>query len=119
MAGFTDSGLDDQVNGIASAATRISFHTADPGTTGASEISGSRPATTWGAAEAHTGPPAGRKRVGSQVSQSVGAGVTVTHWGLWTAATGGTFKYGGPLPAPEAFGSAGTIQHTPTLIVTN
>ena len=32
--GYNDSGLDDQVNGIASAAARISFHTADPGSPG-------------------------------------------------------------------------------------
>lgn len=116
---YTDSGLDDQVNGIAAAATRISFHTGDPGSTGASEVSGTgRPATTWAAASASSS-PVGRKRDGSQVSAPIPAGTTVTHWGLWTAASGGTFKYGGALDAPEAFGSAGTIQHTPTLIVTN
>lgn len=119
MSGYTDSGLDDAVNGIASAATRISFHTADPGSSGASEVTGSRPATTWAAASAYAGPPAGRQRVGSQVSQSIPAGTTVTHWGLWTAASGGTFKYGGALPASETFGSAGQIQLTPTIVTTN
>lgn len=119
MAGFTDAGLDAAVNGIASAGTRISFHTADPGTTGAGEVSGTgRPATTWAAASASSS-PVGRQRVGSQVSAPIGAAVTVTHWGLWTAASGGTFLYGGALPAAETFGSAGTLQHTPTLVVTN
>lgn len=118
MAGYTDAGLDAQLGGIASAATRISFHTADPGTTGTSEVSGTgRPATTWGAAAA--GSPSGRKRDGSQVSAPIPGGTTVTHWGLWTAASGGTFEYGGALDAPETFGSAGTIQHTPTLQIAN
>ena len=116
---YSDSGLDDQVNGIASAATRVSFHASDPGSTGAGEISGTgRPATTWAAASASTS-PVGRQRVGSQVSAPIPASTTVTHWGLWTAASGGTFKYGGALPAPEAFGSAGTINFTPTLVITN
>lgn len=119
MAGYTDSALDDMLGGIAAAAQRISFHTADPGTTGASEVSGTgRPATTWAAAaaDAVTG---GRKRDGSEVSAPIPGGTTVTHWGLWTAASGGTFKYGGALDAPETFGSAGTIEHTPTLVVDN
>ncbi len=121
MAGYTDSSLDDALNGQAAAATRISFHTADPGTTGANEVAGSRPATTWGAAEATAAPDPvpGRRRVGSQVTQTIPAGATVTHWGLWTAATAGTFKGGWPLDAPEAFGSQGQIQHTPRLIQTN
>lgn len=116
---YTDAGLDAAVNGIAAAGTRISFHTADPGTTGVSEVSGTgRPATTWAAATASSS-PVGRQRVGSQVSAPIPAGTTVTHWGVFSAATGGTFLYGGALPAPETFGSAGTIQHTPTLVATN
>lgn len=111
---YTDAALDTQINAQATAATRISFHTADPGSTGTSEISGTgRPATTWAAADAH--PVSGRRRVGSQVSAPIPAGTTVTHWGLFTAATGGTFHYGGALATAETFGSAGTIQHTPTL----
>lgn len=110
---YTDPGLKAAVDGIAAAGSRISFHTADPGTTGASEVSGTgRPATTWAAGTAGT-------RVGSQVSAPIPAGTTVTHWGIWSAATGGTFLFGGALSASESFGSAGTLQHTPTLAVTN
>jgi hypothetical protein len=113
--GYTTSGLNDAVNGVAAAATYISAHTADPSTTGANEVTGgsyARVATTWGAAS-------NGSRVGSQVSLNIPAGTTVTHWGLWTAGTSGTFKYGGALDASEAFGSAGTLQHTPTLTATN
>ena len=110
---YTNAGLKAAVDGIAAAGTRISFHTADPGATGANEISGTgRPATTWGAAS-------GGSRVGSQVSAPIPAGTTVTHWGIFDAATGGNFIYGGALSASETFGSAGTLLHTPTLTVSN
>ena len=110
--GYSTAGLKAAVDGIAAAGTQISFHTADPGTTGTNEITGTRASTTW--ATASNG-----SRAGSQVSAAIPAGTTVTHWGIWSAATGGTFLYGGALSAPEAFGSAGTLQHTPTLSVTN
>lgn len=110
---FTNPGLNAAVDGVAAAGARISFHTADPGTTGANEVSGTgRPATTWGAA-------ANGVRAGSQVSAPISAGTTVTHWGVFSAATGGTFIFGGALGASETFGSAGTLQFTPTLTVTN
>lgn len=114
-----DAGLDDQLNGAAPS-TRIAFFTADPGPSGANEISGTgRPATTWGAAAAYTGPPAGRQRTGSQVSAPIPAGTAVTHWGISSAATGGTLKGAWPLAATETFGSAGQIQLTPTIVTTN
>ena len=109
---YTANGLNAAVNGLASAGSHVSFHTGDPGTTGANEISGTRAATTWGTAS-------NGSRVGSQVSASIPAGTTVTHWGLFSAATGGQFLFGGALAAPESFGSAGTLQHTPTLTVAN
>lgn len=110
---YTSAGLNAAVDGIASAGTRISFHTSDPGTTGASEVSGTgRPATTWAAAS-------NGSRVGSQVTAPIGAGISVTHWGVFTAATGGTFLFGGALGATETFGAAGNILHTPTIAVVN
>lgn len=112
---FSTAGLNAAVNGLVSAGNFISFHTADPGTTGASEVTGgsyARQGSTFAAA-------ASGSRAGSQVSAAIPAGTTITHWGLWSAATGGTFLYGGTLPAPEAFGSAGTYQFTPTVSATN
>lgn len=118
---YYDGGMDAALNALASGATRIAFHTADPGSTGANEISGTgRPATTWAAATAGSGIFAGgRQRVGSQVTAPIPAGTTVTHWSIVTAATGGTFYYSAALTAPETFGSAGNLQHTPTIGVTN
>lgn len=108
---FTDSALNDAVNGVASAATWISAHTADPSTTGANEVAGgsyARQQTTWGSASSGD-------RVGSQVAIPIPAATSVTHWGLWSALSGGTFKGGFALGATEVFGSAGTLNHTPTL----
>lgn len=110
---FTSPALNAAVDAIASAGARISFHSADPGSTGASEISGTgRPATTWNAASNGT-------RQGSQVSAPIPGSTKVSHWGVWSAATGGTFLFGGALSVEETFGSAGTLLHTPTLTVTN
>jgi hypothetical protein len=108
---FNNNGLNAAVNGIAAAGTYISAHTADPGSTGTSEVAGgsyARQQTTWGTAAAG-------ERVGSQVAIPIPAGTTVTHWGVWSAVSGGTFLGGFQLSAPETFGSAGTQNHTPTL----
>ena len=109
---YTTTGLNAGADGIAAAGTWIAFHTADPaGVAGASQT-GSRVQTTWAAAS-------GGSRTGSQVSTAIGAGVTVTHWSINTASTAGSMVYSAALSASETFGSAGTIQHTPTISVTN
>jgi hypothetical protein len=108
---FSVSAENAAVGAIATAATWISLHSADPGTTGASEITGgayARKQTTWGAVS-------NSAVTGSAVTSDVPAGTTITHWGLWTALSAGTFHYGGALPAPETFGSNGTYSLTPTL----
>lgn len=114
MAGFNDAALNVMVNALAAAGTYISAHTADPGTTGTSEVTyasaGTRQQTTWGSASSGD-------RVGSQVTLAIPASTTVTHWGIWSAATAGTFYGGFALGASEAFGSAGSLLHTPTLDV--
>lgn len=110
---YSDAALNVMANALAGAATYISAHTADPGTTGTSEVSGgsyARQATTWGSASSGD-------RVGSQVTIPIPASTTVTHWGIWSAGSGGTFYGGFALSASETFGSAGNLLHTPTLDV--
>lgn len=110
--GFNTAGLNAACDGVAAIGDRISFHTADPSTNGANEVTGggySRPTTTWGAAS-------GGSRVGSQVASTVPAG-TLTHWGVWTG--GGVFLGGFQFTAPHVFASAGTFQYTPTLTAAN
>lgn len=112
---YSQAGLNAAANGVASAGTYISGHTADPGSSGTSEVAGgsyARQQTTWGSAS-------DGDRTGSQVSVPIPAGTTVTHWGIWSAASGGTFLGGFALSASEAFGSAGTWQHTPTIDIDN
>ena len=109
--GYNSNGLNAAVNGVAGAGTYISAHTADPGTTGTSEVTGgsyARQQTTWGAASAGS-------RVGSQVSIPIPASTTVAYWGIWSAVSAGTFLGGFALSANEVFGAAGTLNHTPTI----
>jgi hypothetical protein len=76
--------------GYAGKATHVSLHTADPGSTGAS-ATGSRVAISWVAGSVdgvYTG----------TASITVGS-VTVSHAGLWDAASAGNFCEGGALPA--------------------
>lgn len=92
--------------------TWISLHTADPGTTGASEATGGSPAyarqqTTWSADTTDDG-----VRAGTQVTIDLAAG-TYTHFGLWSAETGGTFVGGGAITS-TTLAAQGQIKVTPT-----
>lgn len=107
---LNSNALNVMVNALAAAGTYISAHTADPSTGGANEVTGgsyARQQTTWGAASNGT-------RAGSQVTIPIPAATTVTHWGVWSAATGGTF-YGSYDMADETFTSGGNLLVTPTL----
>lgn len=89
----------------AKAATHLSLHTADPGSTGASEVAGgsyARQAITWNAAAG------GQKTVVETPVFQVPASTTITHFGLWSAVSGGTFRFGKILPNPQTYSSPGT-----------
>lgn len=106
---FSDAGVDDALTGESD--TWISLHMASPGVTGANEVAGgsyARVATTWSAAAASA-------RAGSAVTLNVPGSTTITHFGIWSAASSGTWKRGGPLSASETFGAAGTYTLTPSL----
>jgi hypothetical protein len=108
---FTDSALNVGADAIAAASRWVSAHTADPGSTGLNEVAGgsyARQQTTWPSA-------ASGDTTGSQVAIPIPASTSVTHWGLWSAATGGSFRGGFALGATEVFGAGGTLNHTPTL----
>lgn len=94
----------------------ISLHTATPGTTGASEATGGSPAyarqqTTWSADVTDDG-----VRAGTQVTIDVAAG-TYTHFGVWSASSGGTYRGGGTI-ASTVMGAQGQIKVTPTRTTT-
>lgn len=89
----------------AQSAGYLSLHTADPGSTGANEVAGgsyARQPITWNAAAA------GQKTIVEQPVFQVPGSTTITHFGLWSAVSGGTFRYGGALPASQVYSSPGT-----------
>jgi len=113
--GFTDAALNAAVAAVTALGDWISAHTGDPSTTGANEVAGgtyAREQTTWGAA-------ASGDQTGSQVSIDIPAGTTVTHWGIWSASSGGTFRGGFEISPSEGFGSAGVLNVTPTVDADN
>jgi len=112
---LSEGGRNAAVSGLAAVATYVSLHSADPGLTGASEISGGTPAyarksLTWASAAA------GSSGTSGVVLLDVPGATSVSYFGLWSAATGGTYLGGGRLldvennPATEAFGGQGVYQ---------
>jgi len=104
---FTTASKDAAVNALTNLGSYISLHSSDPGTTGTGEVSAAgRIQTTWGSSSSGTAN-------GSQVVfQSVPAG-TYTHYGVWTAATGGTFRWGFELSPGVTLSDVGTVLMTP------
>lgn len=89
--------------------THISLHSANPGATGASEISGGTPAyarqaPTWNAASA------GSKTISNTPDFNVPAATTVSHVGLWGGASGAVAYYGYVDVTDEAFAAQGTYE---------
>lgn len=101
---------------IASSTLYVSLHTASPGLTGANEIStGGSPsygrascafgAATTGSSPTVTGPSSGSLSIGVRSD----AGGSATYFGIWSASTGGTYLFGGPLGTSVPAGSTATI----------
>ncbi|UTN93220.1 hypothetical protein SEA_SUNFLOWER1121_28 [Mycobacterium Phage Sunflower1121] len=90
----------------------LSLHSADPGTTGASEITGggyARKTFAWGT-PAMVGSVA--SSTGATQQMNVAAGVAVTHYGV--RKTDGTFLYGKALNPGATLNANGVIDVTPT-----
>lgn len=108
--GLSNSGKNVMLDALGAVAVYASLHTADPGTTGASEATGGSPAyarksITWNAAAS------GNLDNNANPTFDVPAG-TYTHFGLWSASTAGTFYGGGALSASETFAAQGTYTLT-------
>lgn len=104
---LSPNGKNVALNAIAAVADYVSLHTADPGTTGSSEVTGGSPAYA-------RKPIAWNGASGGSIDDStngiefdVPAGTTVTHVGLWSDAVGGTF-YGGIDIDNESYTNQGT-----------
>ena len=109
---FTDAALSAGTNGITAAFPFLSLHSADPGSTGASETTAARKNPGWPAASG-----SGDSTVSNVAFTGVAASGAVTFFGLWSAATGGTFGGGFPLPGDQTANSAGA--YTVTLATVN
>lgn len=96
------------------AATWISLHTGDPGTTGASEVSGGSYArvqvnANGGAAPAwNTAATSAMDNNGAITFPEGGGDASVTHFGISDASTAGNFIRGGALDAGFTYGSTVT-----------
>jgi len=113
MAGFTPAVLEAAALEVTGSGDFISLHTADPGTTGASEATGGSPAyarkqTVW------TGSSDDGAVAGSQVEFDLPAG-TYTHVGIWSLVTGGDFIGSVALFNPIVMTGQGQARITPTI----
>jgi len=110
---FANSAKNAALDGIGVVAVRMSLHSADPGTTGASEIAGggyARQTCVWSAASVGSMALAGNEVF------SVEAGDTVAWAGLFRV-DDTTFLLGIDLP-DETFGIAGTYTVTTATTLT-
>lgn len=97
---FTSAVIDGMLDDLDVVTTHASLHTADPGSTGAHEVSGgsyTRKAITWQDAAG------GVKTIVGTIVFQVPAGTTITYVGTWSAASGGTFGGGGVLAEPATY----------------
>ena len=96
MALASTAAANAALNGLAGAGNTnvvpyVSLHSASPGTTGASEMSGggyARQACSWNAAAS------GSMTNSSALTFATSGGTAVTHIGTWSAASAGTYAVG-------------------------
>jgi hypothetical protein len=110
MAGlFSNAGKNLMLDTLVAAADYVSAHTASPGDNGANEVNGgsyARQTNTWNAASA------GAVDNSNAPVIPIPAGTTVTHLGLWSALTVGTFYGYITLASSQAFSTAGNLTVT-------
>lgn len=108
MAGLNDNALNAMANALASLATHLGLHTADPGTTGTNPADSARQPISWDAASGGD-----ISMTGAEDFTGGTASGPCTHVGLWGSAgsgtppTGGTFYGGFALTGDETFNAAG------------
>lgn len=116
--GLSTAGRNSAADGVAAVSGYISLHSADPSTTGANELTGGSPAyarkaASWAASSG------GAKSTSGSLTFDIPSGSTVSHFGLNSASTAGTFYGGGALSASETYGAQGTYTlNTATISVT-
>lgn len=107
MSDVPNASLDAAQQAIITPSTTyyLSLHTADPGQSGASEGTDGRQAITFGNSSSGT-----QASTNTQTWSSAVGGQTYTYFGIWTLASGGTYKRGGQLAAPITPPASSIIQ---------
>jgi len=110
MAGLVAAAKNIMLDAFGTNAVFVSLHTADPGASGTSELTGGTPAyarksVTWAAAVSPN------KSASNQPVFDVPPS-TITHLGYWSAVTAGTFYGSRPLDTSQTFATAGTYTAT-------
>lgn len=92
--------------------THVSAHTADPGDTGANEVTGGTPAYARAAVAFAAAAGGVIDDSTNGATMNIPAATTVTHIGFWNGATAGTFLGSRALSANEVFAGQGTLTVT-------
>jgi hypothetical protein len=95
MVGLSGAGETAMLNGLMTGGVYVSLHTADPGTSGTNELSGNgyaRQSVSW--TTSGSIPTVDSNTSIITFPTATGNWGTVTHFGLWTASSGGTFLGG-------------------------
>ena len=87
----------------------VSLHTADPGTTGASEVTGGSYARQL-ASSSFAAAGSGSKASNANVDFASMPATTVTHAGIWDAVSGGNFLSGAALAASKVVNAGDTFR---------
>jgi hypothetical protein len=114
---ITDANKQAELNALLRAAAFtgvaslfLSIHTADPGNTGASEYTtytGTRPSIAFAVA---SGSGTATSASSSQQDFAAMGATTITHVGLWSATSAGTFQGGGSLTASKTTTAGDTLR---------
>lgn len=111
---FATATKNTAVDAIVALGIFISLHTADPGTTGASEATGgsyARQSSAHGAASSGVA-------TGAEVTFGGLVAASYTHFGYWSAVSAGTFRHGNTLTPSMTLGGTGTLKVTPSITFT-
>lgn len=99
---LNDAALNLMATELASAAAYLSLHSATPNASGSNETTAGRQASGWGAASGGDIAISAAKNFTGGASNGA-----VTHVGLWSASTSGTFYGSFAITGDASFNSAG------------
>lgn len=105
--GNSTAARNNAVNGVGQSADPlsnwISLHSSDPGTNGAGEIAGG----TYERVAVSFPPAASGTSASTTAVINIPPNTSISHWGRWSAKTGGQYYMGGPLASVEQFSASG------------